>query len=88
MNDIASSEVEELMMAFEAMTTVINFANVTMGSGDVDVAQQNYFDAKVLFTKLGNDRGVRAYSTSCTFLRYFSTLQSNCAAKDEILTMS
>ncbi|CAN0361522.1 unnamed protein product, partial [Laminaria digitata] len=57
-NDITSSEVEELMTAFEAMTTVIKFANVTMGSGDIDVAQQNYIDAKVLFTKLGNDRGV------------------------------
>lgn len=55
------------MNAFEAMTTVIKFANVTMGTGDIDVAQQNYTDAKFLFTKLGNDRGVRAfYSTRCT----------------------
>ena len=63
MNDITSPEVEELMMAFEAMTTVIKFANVTMGTGDIDVAQQNYVDAKILFTKLGNDRGVSSYST-------------------------
>lgn len=63
MNDITSPEVEELMTAFEAMTTVIKFANVTMGTGDIDVAQQNYVDAKILFTKLGNDRGVSSYST-------------------------
>lgn len=63
MNDITSPEVEELMTAFEAMTTVIKFANVTMGTGDIDVAQQNYVDAKILFAKLGNDRGVSSYST-------------------------
>lgn len=57
-NDVTSPEVEELMTAFEAMSTVVKFANIKLESGDVDVAQQNYFEAKVLFTKLGNDRGV------------------------------
>ena len=56
------------MTAFEAMTTVINFANVTMGTGEIDVAQQNYIDAKFLFTKLGNDRGVSRPSTRCALV--------------------
>lgn len=59
-NDVTSPEVEELIKAFQAMTTVVKFANMTLGSGDIDVAQQNYVDALVLFTKLGNDRGVSA----------------------------
>eukprot|EP00903_Cladosiphon_okamuranus_P013851 g12888.t1 len=57
-NDVTSPEVEELMTAFEAMLTVVKFANMKLASGDVDIAQQNYTEAKVLFTKLGNDRGV------------------------------
>lgn len=57
-NDVTSPEVEELMTAFEAMSTVVKFANIKLASGDIDIAQQNYFEAKVLFTKLGNDRGV------------------------------
>eukprot|EP00752_Nemacystus_decipiens_P005758 g5207.t1 len=57
-NDVTSPEVEELMTAFEAMSTVVKFANIKLASGDVDIAQQNYTEAKVLFTKLGNDRGV------------------------------
>lgn len=64
---MTSSEVEELVDAFKAMTAAIHFANVTMETGDIDAAQQNYTDAKFLYTKLGNDRGVRDfYSTRCT----------------------
>lgn len=57
-NDVTSPEVEELMAAFEAMTTVVKFANMSLGSGDIDLAQYTYCEAKALFTKLGNDRGV------------------------------
>lgn len=57
-NDVTSPEVEELMTAFEAMSTVVKFANMKLASGDVDIARENYTEAKVLFTKLGNDRGV------------------------------
>lgn len=57
-NDVTSPEVEELMTAFESMSTVVKFANMSLSSGEIDVAQQNYIEAKVLFTKLGNDRGV------------------------------
>lgn len=48
------------MTAFEAMTSVVKFANITLGTGNIDVAQQNYIDALFLFKKLGNDRGVNA----------------------------
>ncbi|CAM9867934.1 unnamed protein product [Ectocarpus sp. 4 AP-2014] len=57
-NDVTSPEVEELMTAFQAMTTVVKFANMSLNHGDIDVAQQNYIEAKVLFLKLGNERGV------------------------------
>ncbi|CAN0020957.1 unnamed protein product [Scytosiphon promiscuus] len=57
-NDVTSPEVEELMTAFQAMSTVVKFANMSLTSGDVDIAVGNYIEAKVLFTKLGNDRGV------------------------------
>lgn len=57
-NDVTSPEVEELMTAFESMSTVVKFANLSLSSGDLDVAQRTYFEAKILFTKLGNDRGV------------------------------
>lgn len=63
MNDISSPEVEELMKAFEAMTTIIKFANISLGGGDIQEAKKNYVDALVLFKKLGNDRGVRRRST-------------------------
>lgn len=58
MNDVTSPEVDKLMDAFKAMSTVVKFANVSLTSGDVDVAVDNYIEAKVLFMKLGNDRGV------------------------------
>lgn len=57
-NDVTSPEVEELMTAFQAMTTVVKFANMSLNHGEIDVAQQNYIEAKVLFLKLGNERGV------------------------------
>lgn len=62
-NDVTSPEVEELMTAFKAMTTVVKFANITLGSGNINVAEQNYLDAFVLFKKLGNDRGVSMLSS-------------------------
>lgn len=62
-NEVSSPEVEELMMAFEAMSTIVKFANITLGSGNVEVAKQNYVEALVLFKKLGNDRGVRGRAT-------------------------
>ncbi|CAM9102277.1 unnamed protein product [Ectocarpus fasciculatus] len=57
-NDVTSPEVEELMKAFQEMTTVVKAANMELDGGDVDVAQKNYVEAKVLFLKLGNQRGV------------------------------
>lgn len=57
-NDVTSPEVEELIKAFESMSTVIKFANIKLASGDVDMAQQNYTEAMILFMKLKNDRGV------------------------------
>lgn len=57
-NEISSPEVDKLIEAFKAMTTVVKFANMTLGSGNIDLAEHNYVDALVLFKKLGNDRGV------------------------------
>lgn len=58
MNEVSSPEVEELINAFGAMTTVVKFANMTLASGDMAAAKSNYVDALILFKKLGNDRGV------------------------------
>lgn len=57
-NDTSSPEVEELMKAFESMSTVVKFANTTLASGDIAAAKGIYVEALTLFTKLGNDRGV------------------------------
>lgn len=57
-NDTSSPEVEELMKAFESMSTVVKFANTTLASGDIGAARLIYVEALELFTKLRNDRGV------------------------------
>lgn len=69
-NDISSPEVEELVKAFETMTTIIKFANVTLGSGNIKIAKQTYVDALVLFKKLGNDRGVRRHHLRAVVVYY------------------
>ncbi|CAM9357367.1 unnamed protein product, partial [Hapterophycus canaliculatus] len=58
LNEVSCPEVEELMDAFKTMTTVVKFANVSLASGNVEVAYRNYMDALILFKKLKNDRGV------------------------------
>lgn len=62
MNENSCPELEELIQAFESMATVIKFANISLESGDIELAKQNYIEALILFKKLGNDRGV----SSCT----------------------
>ncbi|CAN0297621.1 unnamed protein product, partial [Ectocarpus sp. 8 AP-2014] len=57
-NDISSPEVEELMDAFEQMSTIVKFANTTLATGNTAEARRIYVGALALFTKLGNDRGV------------------------------
>lgn len=57
-NETSCPEVEELMDAFKTMTTVVKLANVSLESGDVEVAQQSYMEALTLFKKLKNARGV------------------------------
>lgn len=59
-NEISCPELEELLEAFESMATVVKFANVSLEGGDIDLAEQNYVDALILFKKLRNDRGVSA----------------------------
>lgn len=58
LNEVSCPEVEELMGTFKTMTTVVKFANVSLESGNLEVAQQNYVDALMLFKKLSNSRGV------------------------------
>ena len=48
----------DLKKAFESMSTVVKFANTIVASGDVTAARIIYVEALMLFTKLGNDRGV------------------------------
>ncbi|CAN0020887.1 unnamed protein product [Scytosiphon promiscuus] len=57
-NDTFSPEVEELMEAFKSMSTVVKFANTTLASGEIAAAKALYVEALLLFTKLGNSRGV------------------------------
>lgn len=57
MNDATSPEVEKLMSAFKEMSTVVKFANITLTSGNVDIAIDIYRGALFLFMPLGNDRG-------------------------------
>lgn len=57
-NEITCPEVEDLMDAFQSMTTIIKFGNQTLESGNLDAAHKNYCDALFLFTKLNNGRGV------------------------------
>ncbi len=59
MNGTSSPEVEELVSAFKKMTNIVQKANRSLARGDVEIAQQSLCDAKLLFTKLTNDRGVR-----------------------------
>lgn len=58
LNDVSSTEVAEVMEAFESMTTVVKFANVNREGSDVETACQSYVDALVLLKKLDNYRGV------------------------------
>ena len=58
-NDVSSPEVEELIEAFKAMSTVVKAANLNLKSGNVNVARENYVNALILFKKLEDDRGVR-----------------------------
>ena len=69
---MSSPEVEELMEAFKAMSTVVKAANINLRSGDLHIAEQNYVDALILFKKLENERGVRLHvylGKSSRFLR-------------------
>lgn len=79
-NEITSSEVEELVKAFQAMTTVVSFANMTLESGDIEVAEMNYIDALKLFTKLENGRGVRGRLFICCCTRALSSLVRPCVS--------
>ena len=65
MNEVSCPEVEELMEACKAMSTVVKAANINLRSGELAIAKHNYIDALILFKKLGNDRGVRVYTPSC-----------------------
>ena len=58
-NDVSSPEVEELIEAFKAMSTVVKAANMNLRSGNFSVARDNYVNALILFKKLEDDRGVR-----------------------------
>ena len=58
-NDVSSPEVEELIEAFKAMSTVVKAANMNLRSGNLNVARKNYVNALILFKKLEDDRGVR-----------------------------
>lgn len=58
LNDVSCPEVEGLMDAFKKMSTVVKFANTSLKSGNVAVAQESYTDALILFKKLENSRGV------------------------------
>ena len=78
-NDTSSPEVEELMKAFESMSTVVKFANTTLASGDVTAAKLIYVEALMLFTKLGNDRGVSIVNNN---LGNVHTLQAGAKAAE------
>ncbi|CAN0358298.1 unnamed protein product [Ectocarpus sp. 12 AP-2014] len=57
-NNVSSPEIEDLMDAFEQMSTIVKFANTTLATGDMAAAKVIYKAALALFKKLGNDRGV------------------------------
>lgn len=60
MKEMSCPELGELIQAFESMATVVEFANVTLEGGDIELAKKNYVRALFLFKKLGNERGVSA----------------------------
>lgn len=57
-NDQRSPEEAELMQAFQEMVTIVEFANTTLGAGNLTAACHRYEAASMLFKKLGNGRGV------------------------------
>lgn len=64
-NTVTSPELEDLMKAFGAMTTIVKFANMTLGKGNIEVAKKNYLEALQLFTMLGNSKGVSLFLFFC-----------------------
>lgn len=56
------------MGAFKGIATIVKFANLTLGRGDLEAAYQGYHDALILFTKLNNSRGV-SYNNGTTITR-------------------
>lgn len=89
-NDVSSPELVELMKAFHAMMTIVKFANITLGSGDVDVAKQSYIDALILFIKLKNDRGVSEHKhppgslDSCSIRGRLAEAKKDQTARSEL----
>lgn len=63
-NEVSSPEVEELIEAFKAMSTVVKAANISLRSGNLVMAKENYVNALILFKKLEDERGVRACSVT------------------------
>lgn len=57
-NEVSSPEVEDLIEAFKAMSTVVKAANMSLKSGNLSVARENYVNALILFKKLEDERGV------------------------------
>lgn len=82
-NDTSSPEVEELMKAFESMSTVVKFANTTLASGDINAAELIYIEALTLFTKLENDRGVSIVNNNLGNVRTLQAGELAAAAATE-----
>lgn len=83
MNETSSPEVEELMEAFKAMSTVVKAANINLRSGDLQIAEKNYVDALILFKKLENERGVRLHTS--IWERTLNSLAMNFRAEQPCL---
>lgn len=58
LNEVSSPEVDKLVDAFLGMTTILKSGNLTLSSGNMELAQKIYEDALILYKKLENDRGV------------------------------
>ncbi|CAB1118379.1 unnamed protein product [Ectocarpus sp. CCAP 1310/34] len=83
-NDVSSREVEELMDAFEQMTTVVKFANTTLATENIAEAQRIYAGAMALFRKLGNDRGVSIMNNNLGNVYALQAGQFVAKARDDV----
>lgn len=60
-NKVTCCEMVDLMKVFESMSTIVKFANTTLGKGGAEAAKKIYIEALRLFTMLENGKGVSVH---------------------------